>query len=207
MTDAMLESYGWTAWIPFTIYYFSGIPQILLNYRNRSTSGLSYRMVFFDYTGNFSTTIYTFLLALPFACRVMEPLCMLNIGILVFQCFHYCRDASARRFLVASYVMLHTVAGLMLVVAWWYPTAIGAAMGWISVGVQLFTHLPQVLKNHARKSVKGLSFGYISLFGFAGFMEMVIAYILGLPIQNLFNGLRAVTYYCILCVQFYRYSR
>jgi len=205
MGEVNIISYGWMAWIPFTIYYFSGIPQILLNHRNRSTAGLSYRTIFFDYTGNFSTTIYTFLLGLPLACRVMEPLCLLNIGVLVAQCFYYCREKESRQFLVASYATLHLVAGIMLLAAWWYPLAIGNAMGWISVVVQIFTQLPQILKNHARKSVQGLSFAYVSLLGFAGIMEMVISVLLELPIQNVFNGLRAVGYYVVLCYQFKRY--
>lgn len=207
MTEVGVVSYAWIAWIPFTIYYFSGIPQILLNYKNRSTSGLSYRMVFFDYTGAMSTTIYTFLLMLPFACRVMEPLCMVNISTLVFQCFYYCREKEARYFLFASYAALHMVTGVMLVVAWWYPLEIGNAMGWISVVVQLFTQLPQILKNKARRSVKGLSFAYISLLGFAGLLEVIITFMLHLPIQNLLNGIRAVGYYLILCGQFYWFRR
>jgi len=205
MIDVITESYGWLAWLPFTIYYFSGMPQILLNYRNKSTVGLSYRMIFFDYTGNFSTTIYTFLLVLPIACRIMEPLCLFNVSILVMQCFYYCKDSQARRFLTASYLLLHAVAAVFVCLAWWYPTAVGMAMGWVSVIVQLFTQLPQVLKNRQRRSVKGLSFWYISLLGFAGLMEMVIAYMLSLPVQNFLNGLRAVGYYTVLCLQFYWY--
>jgi uncharacterized protein with PQ loop repeat len=205
MTELDVVSLSWIAWIPFTIYYFSGIPQILLNYKNRSTAGLSYRMVFFDYTGAMTTTIYSFLLGLPFACLVMEPLCMLNIGTLVFQCFYFCRVAQARRFLVASYSALHLVTLGMLVVAWWHPTEIGKAMGWISVVIQLFTQLPQVLKNKARRSVQGLSFAYVSLLGFAGVLEVIISFMLQLPIQNLLNGIRAVGYYLILCSQFYLY--
>lgn len=205
MGELSVISYGWLAWIPFTIQYFAGMPQILLNYQNHSTAGLSYRMVFFDYTGNLATTIYTFLLVLPLACRVMEPLCLFNIGLLVVQCFYYCREKESRQFLVASYLTLHLVAGLLLTIAWWYPAAIGNAMGWISVVVQIFTQLPQVLKNYARKSVKGLSFAYISLLGFAGLMEMIISFLLDLPIQNVCNGLRAVAYYAVLCYQFKRY--
>jgi uncharacterized protein with PQ loop repeat len=207
MTDFTGGDYEWLAWLPFTIAYLAGLPQILLNKHNNSTEGLSYRMVFFDYTGALTTTIYAFLLVLPFACRVMEPLCMLNISLLVAQCFYYCKDKDARRFLIASYVGLHTVAGLMLIVAWWHPVQIGMAMGWISVIVQFFTQLPQVLKNNARRSVAGLSFVYISLLGLAGLLEMMISYILALPIQNFFNGLRAVGYYIVLCWQFGRYKK
>jgi len=207
MTELDAVSFGWIAWIPFTIYYFSGIPQILLNYKNRSTSGLSYRMVFFDYTGAMTTTIYSFLLGLPFACLVMEPLCMLNIGTLVFQCFYFCRIAEARKFLVVSYIALHAVTLGMLAVAWWHPLEIGKAMGWISVVIQLFTQLPQILKNYARKSVKGLSFAYVSLLGFAGILEVLISVMLQLPIQNVLNGTRAVGYYLVLCGQFYWYRK
>ncbi len=207
MTDFTGGIYEWLAWLPFTIYYLAGLPQILLNRHNNSTAGLSYRMVFFDYTGAMTTTIYTFLLMLPLACRVLEPLCMLNITVLVIQCFYYCRDKEARWFLVASYAALHAVAGTMLLVAWWHPEPIGMAMGWISVGVQFFTQLPQVLKNKARRSVKGLSFVYISLLGLGGLLEMIISYILKLPVQNFFNGLRAVGYYTVLCWQFGRYKK
>ena len=206
MTDFSGGAYDWLAWLPFTIYYFAGMPQILLNKHNNSTAGLSYRMVFFDYTGAMTTTIYTFLLVLPFACRVMEPLCMFNISILVAQCFYYCRDKQARSFLIASYAALHVVTLGMLIAAWWYPVPIGMAMGWISVIVQFFTQLPQVLKNRARRSVKGLSFLYISLIGFGGLLEMIISVVLKLPVQNLFNGLRAVGYYAVLCLQFKWYK-
>lgn len=206
MTNAIAGSWQWwLAWLPFCIYYLSGIPQILTNYRNRSTAGVSYRMVFFDYTGALSTTVYTFLLGLPFACRVMEPLCAVNIGILVLQGYYYCRKKAIRRNLIMAYFALHTFCLGMWFLGTWYAAMIGNIMGWISIVVQFFTQLPQVLKNHERKSVQGLSFLYISLLGIAGFFEMVVSYVLGLPVQNFLNGTRGLCYYAVLCTQFYRY--
>jgi len=193
------------AWIPFSLYYIATLPQILTNYRNQSTAGLSYRMVFFDYTGAISTTIYTFLLCLPLACRVMEPLCVINIGFLVAQGFYYAKDRGIRRNILLSYIALHIFCLGALLVGKWHAAAVGNMMGWLSCVVQFFTQLPQILKNHQRKSVQGLSFLYFSLLGIAGFFEMFIAYLLGLPKQSFFNGLRGLGYYLILCYQFYSY--
>ena len=103
MEIAVTSTFGWwLAWLPFCIYYVAGVPQILTNYRNQSTEGLSFRMVFFDYTGAFSTTVYTFLLGLPFACRVMEPLCAFNIGILALQGYVYSKSSEEKRNIIIS---------------------------------------------------------------------------------------------------------
>ena len=159
MDISTTSTFGWwLAWLPFCIYYVSGIPQILTNYRNQSTEGLSFRMVFFDYTGALSTTVYTFLLCLPFACRVMEPLCAINIGILAIQGYVYARKPEVRRNFILAYLGLHAFYFGMWVVGNWHAYAIGNIMGWISIVVQCFTQLPQVLKNRERKSVQGLSF-------------------------------------------------
>lgn len=204
--DMMWYAIGaWAEWLPFSIYYIAGIPQIITNYRSESTAGLSYRMVFFDYTGNLTTTIYTYLLGLPLACKVMEPLCVLNIGILVYQGYLYTRDGSIKRNILLAYTALHAFCVVMIVVGYWYHHEIGNLMGWLSLLVQTFTQLPQVLKNRRRRSVQGLSFAYVNLFGLACTLEMLIAWMMGLPMQSFLNGLRGVCYYTVFCCQFYRY--
>lgn len=195
----------WLAWLPFCIYYVAGVPQILTNYKNRSADGLSFRMVFFDYTGAFSTTIYTFLLGLPFACRVMEPLCALNIGILALQGYVYARKKEVRQNIIVSYLLLHAFCVSMWTFGIWRPFLVGNIMGWISIVVQCFTQLPQVIKNHRRRSVQGLSFLYMTLLGIAGCLEMIVAYLLKMPMQSFLNGMRGVLYYMVLGTQFYRY--
>lgn len=197
----------WLAWLPFCIYYLAGVPQILTNYKNQSADGLSFRMVFFDYTGALSTTVYTFLLCLPFACRFMEPLCAMNIGILALQGYVYTRQKKIRRNIVRAYLLLHTFCLSMWFIGMWYPFLIGNVMGWISIIVQCFTQLPQVLKNHRRRSVQGLSFLYMTMLGIAGLLEMTVAHILKMPLQSFLNGMRGVIYYLVLASQFYRYRR
>lgn len=206
MEIAATSSFAWwLAWVPFCIYYVAGMPQILTNYRNKSASGLSLRMVFFDYTGALSTTVYTFLLGLPLACRVMEPFCAFNIGILALQGFIYSRSKKEKRNIILVYSLLHAFCISMWVAGMWYANTIGNIMGWISIVVQCFTQLPQVLKNRRRKSVQGLSFLYMTLLGVAAMFEMIVAYVLGLPKQSFLNGLRGVAYYLVMCTQFYRY--
>jgi len=195
----------WILWIPFSIYYLASVPQIVTNYKNKSAEGLSFRMVFFDYVGAISTTIYTFLLMLPLACRVMEPLTALNIGIMAVQGYIYTKHKNFRRNIVIVYGLLHLFCIAMLVLSLWHRAWVGNAMGWISMGIQCFTQLPQVLKNYRRRSVQGLSFLYMSMLGIAGMMEAGIGVMLAMPIQSVLNGLRGVFYYAVVCWQFYRY--
>lgn len=191
--------------LPFCIYYVASMPQILTNYRNKSAEGLSYRMVFFDYTGAIFTTIYTFLLCLPLQCKIMEPLCAMNIAVLAYQGYYYSKHTEIRRNIIFTYLALHAVCLGMIVASRWYCHEVGHFIGWASVCVQFFTQLPQVLKNHRRRSVQGLSFLYMSMLGLAGCMEMAFGYAFKLPMQNIFNGLRGVCYYMVLCYQFYIY--
>lgn len=203
--DELLGNGSLITWIPFCIYYIATIPQIITNYRNQTTEGLSYRMVFLDYTGAMSTTIYTFLLGLPFACRVMEPLCMINIGILAAQGFYYTKQKEIRRNMFWGYMGIHLFGMTAFLIGGTHGHFVGHAMGWFSLIVQSFTQLPQVLKNRRRKSVNGLNFLYITLLGIAGLLELTIAQILSLPKQTFLNGLRGVIYYSILCYQFWQY--
>ena len=193
-------------WIPFVIYFISPIPQIITNYKNESTRGVSFYMILLDYAGAVTTTIYTFALWLPLACRVMEPTCLIMISVLWAQSVIYAPDARTRRNSIIMYVLLHVAVVLIVLATLFFRYEIGNLMGWFALYVQLFTQLPQILKNHERQSTKGLSFSYISLYSLAGMLEMVVALILRLPVQTFLYGARAVVYYVILCYQFYIYG-
>ena len=60
-------------WIPQTLYASAIIPQIVKNYRLRSTAGVSLHMVFARFVGELSYITYIYLLGLPLVYKVMIP--------------------------------------------------------------------------------------------------------------------------------------
>lgn len=192
-------------WVPQTLYASAIIPQMVKNYRLKSTAGLSLPMVFARFSGELAYTTYIHLLGLPLVYRIMIPVYTFNIGVLLLQAAWYAPDAQYRRRVLIGMAsaLLLTMCGALL--SRWSPVLVGRYAGWLAVCILAFSQMPQVYKNYMRSSVHGFSLGYTLLMGTGSFIELCYVIYLQLPVQTLASCTRSLFFYTIYWYQFIRY--
>ena len=193
-------------WIVQIISVASILSQVFLNYKVKSTNGLSNTYILIYLSGYIIHLLYVFCLDLPTAYKIMGPLSALLVLILAFQRFFYNKHKVERR-LIRLYCVNFFIIFLLIVLAINFPNKIGHLAGWISVAIWTIYQLPQVFKIYSKKSIVGFSFAFVSLSGFQNLLEFIAGLSLGLLIQTIFVSLRGLAFYAIFCFQFLMYKK
>ncbi|MBU4269425.1 PQ-loop repeat-containing protein [Candidatus Dependentiae bacterium] len=191
-------------WIAQIIFFLGLLPQIRLNLNRKSTKGLS-DFLFIGYFYGYSFYMfYVFCLNLPLAHKIMVPLAFFAVLTLVFQRFYYSesKDLGLKIFFIFS--ILFFIFLLFLSIK--NSLFLGHASGWVMMLIWAIYQIPQLLKNYQNRSIKGLSFGLVSMIGFGNFVEFIVALFLGLPPQTYLNNLNGIFVYLIYLVQFIKFK-
>jgi|GEM_PF-654033 uncharacterized protein with PQ loop repeat len=196
-------------WIVLIISVVGILPQIFLNYKVKSTKGLSNAYILIHLYGWIVNLFYVYCLDLPIAYKVIAPLSLLLVFILAFQCAFYNKRKAARRsiklYCVNFFIIFLLFGSIVLAID--FPYEIGHLAGWISVVIWTIYQLPQIFKIHSKKSAKGFSFAFVSITGFQNLLELVAALALGVPLQSVFTALRGLIFFAIFCSQFWIYRK
>ena len=192
-------------WIPQTLYASAIIPQVIKNYKLKSTTGLSLPMVFARFSGELAYIIYIYLLGLPMVYRVMIPVYTFNIGFLLVQAAWYAPSQEYRTRVLIGMITL-SIAGAGVLLGRLAPVLVGRYAGWLAVCILAFSQMPQVYKNYHRRSVHGFSLGYTLLMGSGSFIELCYVIYLQLPVQTLTSCIRSLFFYTIYWYQFIKYA-
>lgn len=195
------------AWVPALVYFSAPWMQALKNFFRGTSRAISHRMLFIAAIGSITKLLYNYFLWLPFAYRFMRPLTMIALAVLIVQSFRSAETPQLKHRIVLAYTALASVTAGLILWGIWTPSFVGHGAGWVSCVAFSVHQLPQMWKNYTRKSVEGLSFAYLTLLCVGAILEIVVALIMGLPIQSVLNGLRGVVYYSIFCYQFVHYSK
>ena len=192
------------AWAALFFYFACFIPQIIENYRIKSTRGLSkYSMVAYFF-GYFAVIYYIFCLDLILPYKIVVPMEFAAMAVIVGQRFYYDGLFTDMTFFYG--ILGSTIFTLMLApVAFYYPMTVGAVCGWLSLALFIAHPIPQVVKNFRERSVEGFSFGFVTLLAIAVTCELIVALVRGLPLQTLCMALKGLFFYIIFCVQFWLY--
>ncbi len=192
-------------WI-INIGYFSAIvPQVFLNYKLKSTKGLSNLYIWGYFSGYLAMLFYVYCLNFNLAYKVLVPFSFLAVSILVFQNFLYSNSFkhTINVRLYSSYVFLLLIL-IPLVLN--YAYFMGNVAGWFAMMIWSIYQLPQIYKIYKRKSTKGFSFALVLLIGIGNFFEFLISFILNFPIQSIFIALRGFLICLVFCFQFWIYK-
>jgi len=195
-----------TIWIVHIISVVGILPQIFLNYKIKSTTGLSNAYITTYFFGYIIHLLYIFCLDLPIAYKIMTPLSFLLVTIIVFQCFIYKKHKAVRR-PIKLYCVIFFIIFLLIALAIFFPNKIGHLAGWISIVMWTIYQLPQVFKIYSKKSVAGFSFAAVSLTGFQNLLALVATLSLEVPLQSVFSALRGLIFFSIFCFQFWIYRK
>ena len=206
---AMVSNYSWidvVAWVSLFFYFICFIPQIIENFRIKSTRGLSRISLVAYFVGYLAMLYYIFLLDLLLPYKVVVPLEFACMAVIALQRFHY-EGIFTDKMFFACITSSVAVAIFIFPLVWVCPLALGAVCGWISLAGFLIHPVPQIIKVYHEKSVEGFSFGFVTLLAIAVTCELMVALVRGLPIQTVFMALKGLFFYVIFCWQFWRYSK
>ncbi|MBD3272818.1 hypothetical protein GF385_00505 [Candidatus Dependentiae bacterium] len=193
-------------WVVNLSYIVAILPQIYLNYKIKSTKGLSdyYLVGYFNgYAANF---FYVFTLNFHLAYRIKAIFAVLAIAFMIFQRFKYdqiYKNNKIKRLYVSDFSLLFLITPIIFS----FPKVAGHVVGWILVFIWSLYQLPQILKIYRRKSVEGFSFFLVSLIGIGNIIELFIAYIFNYPIQTHLIAIRGIIIFLIYMFQFSLYSK
>ena len=193
-------------WMANIIFFISYLPQVFLNYKLKSTKGLSDLFILIGMHGQLACLAYAFSANLPMVYKVMMPLMTFSYMLLVLQRFLYSSYRTDKRILLI-YLFNILIAFSIVIIAVLVYNPLGIFLGWISIFTGLWKKIPQMIKIFFAKSVEGFSLGYIAISISGYFFEMVAAFALGLPAQILFNDLRGLSIYMIFLLQFIFYNK
>ncbi|MBD3272820.1 hypothetical protein GF385_00515 [Candidatus Dependentiae bacterium] len=188
------------------IFMLSLLPQIFLNYRIKSTKGLSDIFILASLNGQFSYLVYAFIKDLPFIYKIINPIYAFLLSIIIFQRFYYSdkslNDKKILRIYLLNIFILFSIAFFIFTGL----TNLGYLLGWIPVGIGLWKKVPQMFKVYKAKSVYGFSLFFIVLSLLSYTFETSAGLILNLPAPVLFNDLRGFFVNLVFLMQFWVYK-
>ena len=192
-------------WLVNVLYFFGLMPQIYLNHKLKSVSGMSDFMLFGIFSGYATSIFYVFCLNLPGSYKVFFPLGFMATGVMVGQRFYY--DKECRISLFCTYMFFLALCVLCIPLSFKYTNWVGHAAGWIAMGIWAVYQLPQAVKMYLERSTRGFSFAFATLMAAGVLTELISATILSLPLQTILSNTRGLLAYVIFCIQFYVYNR
>lgn len=194
------------AWAALAFYFGCFIPQIVENYRIKSTKGLSPLAMLIYFVAYLSLLYYIFLLDLMLPYKVFVPLESAALIVLIAQRFYYQGLYSSKLFF---WGFIGVVLGSIICfpLAMLYPTSFGGLCGWISLVTFVSQPIPQVIKIYQEQSVEGFSFGFVTLQAIAVGCEFTVAMLFHLPAQTVLMVVKGFVFYLIYCHQFWLYGK
>jgi uncharacterized protein with PQ loop repeat len=193
-------------WFAYTTYTLSVLPQIRLNFKRKSASGLSDLFLFGLLNRNLMWVGYIFALGLPFSYKVMGSALALITIILVLQRIRYARrDETWKLFYLYGINM--GILFLLVFFAIKYSVFLGHCLGWTNIILGFFNEVPQIMKMHKKRTCKGFSFNFVFIGFIAYCFEFCAALILHFPFQVLLCSFKGIIFRLLFMVQFFAYKR
>ncbi len=193
------------AWAALAFYFGCFIPQIIENYRMKSTKGLSPLAMLVYLVAYLSLFYYIFLLDLMLPYKVFVPLECSALVVLIVQRFYYQGLFSSKLFFW-GFVSIMGLSVICFPLAVAYPIGFGGICGWISLLFFLAQPIPQVVKVYREQSVEGFSFGFVTLQAIAVGCEFMVAILFHLPPQTVLMVIKGFLFYLVFCHQFWLYG-
>lgn len=187
------------------IFYASSfIPQIITNYKRKSSDKISAIMLFCVLNAVGCAILYAYLLALPLAFKIILPLQAILILILILQKFHYDERPNNRAWHILGFNLIGFFIAAFL--SLFDRVTMGAFFGWISFALSIFTQVPQIIKFYHKKSTEGFNILFILFVLIAALLELNAAFFIHLPPQTIFGAVKGILFALVILGQVYYYK-
>lgn len=194
-------------WVSYTLYVVGFCPQVVTNYRLKSTAGVSESSILIYFIGYMIEIWYALYLCLPFQMVLLIIAGAVVAAVLAVQYFLYRKKT-------VNLLRLELIYGAVIagwlglgVAGLWYPVFVGNIAGW--TGTVMFTvyQIPQIFKIYKQKHIQGFNPWFILIGATATVCELLGAYGLNLPPQTKFNATRGAVSTLILVFFYWYYGR
>lgn len=196
----------YATWIVTSIYFLALIPQIVLNYKLKSASGLTDSMLLIYFIAYAADSIYAHFLNLPISYRIMIPGAFMAVMVIVFQRLYYASEYGSKKFVQSLYFIISIICFILLI-GLYDRTISGWFAGLVAMVSFAIAYIPQIVRVHMTKSVHGVSPFFISMLGTACAIEFVSAFFIGLPLPSFIDGFRGMIVSIIVLIQFWMYRK
>lgn len=193
-----------------TIYLIWFLPQIILNFKRKSTEGLSFWLHTLLFLGYAADLIYGFGLHMQWQYRFVTIVGLTSLLVQHWQFWHYSKAKSVGEGLYFTITLLifgmlfFSIAVIML---YQPPRSFNNFFGMVSNSCFFIYMLPQIAKNYMSKSTEGLSFLFV-LFGLLlAFCDFASAVALTWSWPSLVGPFIGAATKTTLLVQIYYYAR
>jgi len=199
---SLIELLSWMALICYSLCY---IPQIIENYRFKSTSGLSNIFVLTIFLSHVPLLYYTFMFDFLWSYKVMVPIESILVSLIFFQRFYYDSIFTDKHFLLGLLFFVFGMIFILFSTRYFCVCSAAKTCGWLSCGLFMINPWPQIMHVYTTKSVRGFSFAYALITGGAALCEIIVVYARGLPVQTFCMASKGFLVFLIFSVQFYLY--
>lgn len=193
-------------WVTNIVFFLSLVPQAILNFKLKTTRGISDFMLFSYFIGYITYNFYIFCLKLPFAYKITGPLSLLITLVMIFQRFFYAGTYKKDALLLTLYGINGIIALAVIPYAMHNAYVVGTISGWIQAFIWIPSGLPQIWQVYLTKSVLGFSFWSATLLFLGGCIDGLVTFWMGYPIQTVLNCFQGGIFYIVFCFQFWQYS-
>ena len=196
--------------ISFVIYLIWLVPQIILNFQRKSTSGLSLMMHHILLGGYLCDLLYGFGNALQWQYRTVTIIGLISLTIQHYQFWRYGFKNEIQKkqykILTACFTifLIYMFIGLKfnIISSLTYTSA-----GMLSQLCWLSYAAPQILKNYHSQSTTGLSAFFVIFAISLNICDAISAWSLNWPIPSKIGPLCALFLHILLFLQYYRYQQ
>ncbi len=180
------------------------LPQLWMNYRLKSTRGMSDLFIWCYFTGYMVMLPYIFFQVFAVPYRIIVPIEVGLMTLLVIQRFYY--EGFRKSYLFSLSIIASVIAFIALLL--YSPDNIlqvGILTGWLAFVIFSFNQVPQIYKVWREKSVHGFSFGFVSFTALAQLCELVGGLMEGVPLPTILMAARGLAVYALYLYLFSLY--
>ena len=188
------------------IYSSCFLPQLWMNYKLKSTLGMSDLFIWCYFTGYMMMLPFIFLQSFAVPYRIIIPIEVCLMTFILVQRFYY--DGFRKSLLFSGAIIASTAFFLGLLIGGYSnPVFVGVLAGWLAFALFSFNQIPQLFKLWRKKSVHGFSFGFVSLTALAQACELIGGLIEGVPLPTILMAVRGLAVYGLYVYFFWHYKK
>lgn len=191
------------------IYIIWLLPQVRLNFKRKSTNGLSFWLHSLLFLGYSADLTYGFGFHMEWQYRMVTIVGLISLIIQHWQFSHYELGKSLDKF--QYYAVTIVVFSLLIfsihTLAFHYSREFYNFFGMVSNVAFLIYMIPQIIKNYVNQSTEGLSVWFVIFTLFLGTCDLTSAYALQWSWPSLFGPSVGFLLKAMLLFQLYSYER
>lgn len=192
------------------LYFVWFVPQLILTFKRKDTSGLSLWMHSILFLGYLTDLMYGFGQHLPIQYRLVTIAGLISLAIEHYQFGYYGLMSSGERnnYRAISLALLIIFISVLYNITLRVDSAsVYNIVGIISMFCWLVFAMPQIIKNYQNQSTEGLSFSFVVLSVVTGILDLISTYALNWPWASKVGAPLGLIQKIILLIQCYGYQK